>query len=234
MSKFPKHIPPLTPEQKIISDDFMQCWHEELRKNFSIMDKFNHEYVVKNAPANFVRTLEIGAGLGEHLTYEKLSAKQKQGYVGLEIRENMAAEFHKKNPDIAITVADCQKTLPYDDDHFDRIIAIHVLEHLPNLPAAIKEAYRLCNKKTGTFSVVIPCEGGLLYSLARKISAQRLFEKRYKQSYQWFIEREHLSTPDEILEELKPYFKITHRHFFPFMLPSVGANLAIGLTLKPI
>ena len=35
------------------------------------------------------------------------------------------------------------------DGYFDRILAVHVLEHLPNLPAAIRECYRLCNKTKG-------------------------------------------------------------------------------------
>jgi hypothetical protein len=80
---------------------------------------------------------------------------------------------------------------------------------------------------------VIPCEGGLAYSLARKISAQRIFEKRYKQSYRWFIDREHINRPQEILEELSPYFEVTHRSFFPLKLPLVFSNLCIGLTLRP-
>ena len=43
--------------------------------------------------------------------------------------------------------------------------------------------------------VVIPCEGGLAYSLARRISAQRIFEKRYGMSYRFFIESEHINVP---------------------------------------
>src|SRR5688572_20691617 len=60
--KWPKTLPPLTDEQKCISDDFMKYWHEVLPKNFGVIEKFNHGYSVKTAPANFLRTLEIGAG----------------------------------------------------------------------------------------------------------------------------------------------------------------------------
>jgi hypothetical protein len=93
--------------------------------------------------------------------------------------------------------------------------------------------YRLCDKKNGIFSIVIPCEGGWLYSLARKISAQKIFERRYKQPYQWFIEREHINVPHEILTELSPYFEITHRSYFPLLLPFINYNLCIGMTLRP-
>ena len=72
-SQWPKVIAPLNPEQKIISDDFMKYWHEVLPKHFSLVDRFNHGYPVDHAPKEFLRTLEIGAGLGEHLDYEQLT-----------------------------------------------------------------------------------------------------------------------------------------------------------------
>lgn len=232
---WPKTFPPLTSEQEHISDDFMKHWHEELasRSRYNKIEKFNHGYVVDNAPASFLKTLEIGAGLGEHLKYENLSPQQKKNYVALDIREVMVEQIKINFPDIQSQVADCQKKLPFSEDHFDRILAIHVLEHLSDLPATIKEMYRVCNKQTGHLSIVIPCEGGLAYSLARKISAQRIFERRYQQSYRWFIEREHVNRPDEILHELDPYFSIEHRQFFPFLIPSVNCNLCIGVTLRP-
>ena len=93
--------------------------------------------------------------------------------------------------------------------------------------------HRLCNKEHGIFSVVIPCEGGLAYSLARFISAQRMFERRYKQPYTWFIEQEHLSVPDEIIRELLRFFVIVNHEFFPLPIPSTTVNLVIGSTLRP-
>jgi ubiquinone/menaquinone biosynthesis C-methylase UbiE len=229
---WPKVIPPLTPEQKAISDDFMRYWHEVLPKRFGIVDDFNHRYPVKHAPDNFVSTLEIGAGLGTHLQYEQLTCKQEQNYVALELRENMAAQIRQRFPNVQAAVADCQERLPFADGHFDRVLAIHVLEHLPNLPAALREVRRVCQQQ-GVFSVVIPCEGGLAYGLARKISAQRLFENRYHQSYDWFIQREHINRPHEIIAALSEHFQTIHRAWFPLVLPSVTLNLCIGLTLRP-
>ena len=98
-------------------------------------------------------------------------------------------------PGIQVVVGGCQERLAFPDGTFDRILAVHVLEHLPNLPTAIREMHRLIDKQRGQFEVVIPCEGGLAYSLARRISAQRFFEKRYKMPYRWLIEREHINRP---------------------------------------
>lgn len=232
-AKWPKLLMPLSPEQQRISDDFMHRWHEVLPSRFGIVEKFNHGYSVLHAPTTFLRTLEIGAGVGEHFRYENLSDTQRANYYALELRENMCCTIRKRFDSIQVIQGDCQERLPFEDNFFDRVLAIHVMEHLPNLPAAIREAHRVCRKDGGTFSVMIPCEGGAAYSLARRISAQRLFEKQYKQSYKWFIEREHINRPEEIMAELAPYFSVVHRRFFPLVAPMTWCNLIIGLTLVP-
>jgi SAM-dependent methyltransferase len=230
---WPKTVAPLTAEQQAISNDFMKYWHEVLPRRFAVIERFNHTYPVKNAPPDFARTLEIGAGLGEHLLHERLTPAQQANYHALELRPNMSAEIRRRFPHVRTITADCQKHIDFPDGHFDRILAIHVLEHLPHLPNAVRELYRVCDKTRGVLSVVIPCEGGAAYWLARKISAERIFKKRYQQSYQWFIQREHLNQPAEICAELAPYFQVERRRFFPLRVPAVFCNLVIGMTLTP-
>ncbi len=234
--KWPKVLPPLTPEQQRISNDFMQRWHVELagRSRYGLIEKFNHEFPVRQSRPGFLTTLEIGAGLGEHLRYEKLTPPQEENYYANEFRENMAAEIRKRFPRIKTVVADCQQRLDFPDGFFDRFIAVHVLEHLPNLPATIREAYRLLHRDRGQLLVVIPCEGSPAYSLARKISAERVYKKNYGGSYKWFYTREHLNQPHEVFAELDPYFTVEARSFFPLpFLPFVFNNLVIGLSLRP-
>lgn len=234
--KWPKVLPPLTPEQKLRSDEFMKMWHVELagRPRYGLIESFNHNFPVRHSPPGFRTTLEIGAGLGEHLHYEKLSPEQERNYYCNEYRENMAAEIRRRYPNVQTIVGDCQQRMNFTDGHFDRYIAVHVLEHLPDLPAAIREAYRLLNKSTGRFLVVIPTEGSLAYSLARKISAERVWNKRFGSGYEEFYKREHINLPHEILAELDPYFTIESRSFFPLpFLPFVFSNLCIGLALQP-
>ena len=208
VSKWPKVLPPLTAEQQRRSDEFMKLWHEVLPQRFGLVERFNHNFPVRHSPAGFTTTLEIGAGLGEHLHYERLTPEQERNYHCNEYRENMAAEIRRRYPRVQTVVGDCQQRLGFADGFFDRVIAVHVLEHLPNLPAAIRESYRLLNKERGRFLVVIPTEGSPAYSLARRISAQRVWNRRFGGGYEEFYQREHINLPHEILAELDPYFTV--------------------------
>lgn len=232
-NKWPKILPPLTPEQRAISDDFMEYWLEILPRRYGILDKFDHGYVVRTAGQCFLRSLEIGAGLGEHLVYEKLSQEQRANYFAVDIRPNVINQLRSAHPDVNAILGDCQDRLDFADGYFDRIIAIHILEHLPDLPRAVQEMYRLCNKESGFLQVILPCEGSFAYGVARRMSAQRLFEKRYGQPYQWFIEREHINVPLEVIAELEPYFRIERRSFFPLPIPFFWCNLVFGMKLYP-
>lgn len=232
---WPKKLAELTPEQERIRDDFFNCWLEELPKRYSYFDQFNQKYPLRtfrngSEKDGRIRTLDIGAGRGEHMAYENLA---QQTYVALELRPELAKWSHRVFPQASAVVGDCQENIAFPDGYFDRVLAIHVLEHLPNLPRALDEIYRVL-KPSGKFSVVIPCEGGWAYTFARNISARPLFERRYKQSYDWFIACEHINMPDEVVSELQMRFQILDQTFFPLYVPSTKLNLVIGLTLRPL
>lgn len=235
-AKWPKILPPLTPEQQARSDRFMKLWHEELagRPRYGLIESFNHTWPVRHSPPGFRTTLEIGAGLGEHLDYETLTPEQTRGYYCNEYRENMAADIRRRHPQVQTVVGDCQQRMDFADGYFDRILAIHVLEHLPNLPACLAELHRLINKDTGRLLIVIPTEGSPAYGLARKLSAERVWNRHFDVSYKEFYKREHINLPHEILAELNPYFTVEARSFFPLpFLPFLFNNLVIGLSLRP-
>jgi SAM-dependent methyltransferase len=221
---WPKPVAPFSDEQQRIWDDWLRHYHERLPDEHAHVARFNHEYATRAAGPG--RTLEIGAGLGEHLRYEDLAVQE---YHAVELRESMAVAIRRDFPEVATVVADCQQRLPYEDSSFDRAIAIHVLEHLPDLPAALGELQRLL-KPGGIFAVVIPCEGGLAYSLGRRVTSKRAFERRYRTSYECYIKSEHVNQAHEILRELRARFDVTDVTYFPSRVPLVAVNLLIGLT----
>ena len=228
---WPKTLPQLSEEKKRISDDFMRSWHEVLPAKYGMVERFNHGYPLRILPdMETMRTLEIGAGLGEHVAHENL---QNQEYHCVELRENMVSEIRRRFPGVISVAADCQTALPYRDQMFDRVLAIHVLEHLPDLPAAITEIIRVL-KRGGIFSIVIPCDPGILYSFARKISAERIFRKRYGMSYGWLIRREHINSPAEILSAIDRNFVEIDRCYFPSLVPIISANVCLGVTYRRV
>jgi ubiquinone/menaquinone biosynthesis C-methylase UbiE len=226
-TKWPKPFPELTDEQLRIRDDFMKYFHEIYSDSYGAVAKFNHTYPLQTAQPG-IRTLEIGAGLGEHLDFEDAST---QDYVALELRDEMAAVIAAKHPEASTHVGDVEAGLDVPDASFDRVIAIHVLEHLRNLPPALDEVRRVL-KPGGVFEVVIPCEGGLGYALGRRVTSQRVFEKRYGTSYDWYIKTEHFNVPGEIVPELDARFTRERRAWWPLKVPSVHLNLCLGLTYR--
>jgi ubiquinone/menaquinone biosynthesis C-methylase UbiE len=231
INKWPKKTIQLTDAEHKISDDWMKYYFEINRSKFSRIIDWGHNYIAKQSPSGFTSTLEIGAGLGEQICYENLTDSQMESYVCVEFRDNMAQALKERFPKVQLCIADCQEHIPYPDSSFDRIIAVHVLEHLPNLPAFLKEAQRLL-KASGKFLVVIPCEGGAAYSLGRFLTTKRMFEKRYKMNYSRYIKTEHVNSAGEILDELSSYFKIKNKSFYPLRIPLIDTNLCIGLEVS--
>jgi ubiquinone/menaquinone biosynthesis C-methylase UbiE len=231
MTKWPKILHPLTKEEEEARNTYLQLWLEILPQKYGLIEKFNHSYTLKSKRKAGERVLEIGAGIGEHLDYEKPDWHE---YVCMELRAEMAAAIKKRFPAVQVIVGDCQKNIFLKENYFDRALAIHVLEHLPDLPRALSQICRVL-KPGGLFSVCIPCEGGLAHRFARWISARRLFKKHFPKLdfYKVVVENEHINRPGEIFEEASKLFNIANIQYFPLYFPLVNINLAIGLTYSP-
>ena len=225
--KWPKTPVLLTEDEKKIKNQFMVQWHEILPNKYALIERFNHFNGFKReGVSRTCRILEIGAGLGAHMEFEDTI---NNDYHALELRPDMAERAQRRFPAAKVLVGDIQKPIDLPEGSFDRIIAVHVLEHLPDLPEALRRI-KLLLKPTGFCEFIIPCEGSLAYSLARRISAKRVFEKTYKISYEKFIKSEHINTCKEILEELDVAgFYTTWKRYFPFRIPLIFCNLVIGL-----
>jgi SAM-dependent methyltransferase len=222
---WPKQREPITDEQSAIMADWVNEFLTSVKTSrFGWVSRFDHTFPLRSASPE-LRTLEIGAGTGAHLPSE-IDGE----YVALEAAPELAAQIPRRKG-LSVVVADCEEHLPWDADHFDRVLAIHVLEHLYDLPSALGEVARVL-RPGGVFSVVIPCEGGSLYSLGRRVTTKRIFEKRYQVPYEWMIRQEHCNTAKEILRELNRLFEVRTQKFFPLRLPAVDLNLVIGLELS--
>jgi SAM-dependent methyltransferase len=227
---WPKVRLELSAEQVAVMDDwYTNFLGDVLPGKYGWIDRFNHTYALRSAQRG-AKTLEIGPGNGSHLRFENLADQDE--YVGLELRESLSRQIDDYPPNVRIVVGDCQQGLDFPDSTFDRVLAIHVLEHLDNLPVALAEVHRVI-KPSGRFSIVIPCEGGLGYELGRRLTVQRQFERRYGVPYDRVIQYEHVNQAWEVLREVRERFRIERDSYFPFKVPSVDLNLVIGLTVTP-
>lgn len=227
--QWPKTVQPLTEEQKAISDDFIKYCQEVFHQQWSMLDQFNSTYLTRYMRiTDGMRTLEVGAGNGDHLQYEDLD---RQEYWVNDRRSSQTDLIQSRFPNVKIIQSDCQEGFDVPDGHFDRVIANNVLEHLTDLPKAVQQFARLLNDN-GQLGVIIPCDPGFAYRLGKYFTTERAFKKRYKQSYSWFTESEHINAPEEILHVLLKRFKIVHRRHFPFIAPIKHINLMFGMVLE--
>jgi SAM-dependent methyltransferase len=227
--KWPKVLKPLTDEQKAIGDDFMKFFTEQIPNRYGLLDRYGHNFIAQSMrKISGMRTLEIGSGVGEHIEYEDLGIQE---YWANEYRPKMADAIKRRFPTVNVINSDCQGEFEFADGFFDRVIAIHMLEHLPDLPRAVGNIHRLL-KDDGQLGIVIPCDPGFAYSLGRKFTSARAFKKRYNQDIGWFVESEHINAPEEIMHVLKQDFKIVHQRSFPLLVPIKHINLVYHAVLE--
>jgi SAM-dependent methyltransferase len=227
--QWPKTVKPLTESQKAISDDFIKYCQDVFHKDWSGLSKFNSTYLTQNMRiTDGIRTLEVGAGNGDHLAYENL---ENQEYWANDRRDSQTSLIRSRFPNVKTINSDCQEGFDVPDGYFDRIIANNVLEHLPNLPKAVEHLERLLSDK-GQLGVALPCDPGLAYRVGKYLTTERAFKKRYKQSYSWFVESEHINAPEEVLHVLRKHFKIVHRTYYPCFVPIKHINLLFGMVLE--
>lgn len=124
-------------------------------KLLSGVEAHGHRFIAGKA-AGARRVLEIGVGGGEHLVYRDPSAGTER-YVGLDISPAYA-EICRKKFGIEVVIADAAK-LPFDDNSFDCVIAVAILEHVQDLEAVLSEVERVL-EPGGRFLALIPTNGG--------------------------------------------------------------------------
>jgi SAM-dependent methyltransferase len=225
---WPKRPAALTESQERAREEFMLAWHETLPRRYAFVEAFNQGYVAKLGVAPGSRTLEIGAGIGGHLSFEDLT---QQDYYALEYRPDFCERLEELLPPGRVLRGTIEERQPFPDGSFDRVIAIHVLEHVRDLPRAIEEVQRLLCPN-GIFDVVLPTEGGLAYEIARKISAEAMFRRRFGADYTPIIRNEHVNTFDEVKTLLERSFSVETSRYFPGVLPGAELNVCAGFRFR--
>jgi hypothetical protein len=152
------------------------------------------------------RTLELGAGTLNHLQYEPA--------MEYDIVEPLPALYRDSaGRNRVVRFYKCIFDIP-DQALYRRIISVAVLEHVEDLPRIVARSGLLL-APDGAFQAGIPAEGGLLWSLAWRMTTGIAYRMRTGLPYAPVMRHEHLSTAVEIISIVRYCFRSVVLSWFP-------------------
>ena len=131
----------------------------KISKILPIVDIF-----LRQTSATKVKILDVGGGAGlylkeisDHLRAKKIAADK----YALDLSGEMLRIQRENNPDMKGIVECSIEQTPFKDKEFDLVLVIDVLEHIPNVAAALKEIRRI----SGHVIYKVPLENNLYYNI---------------------------------------------------------------------
>ncbi len=195
-------------------------------KVISFFEKWMHKNILRFKNKSNVRTLEIGAGTLNHLSYENLNNKDLYDIVEPKkfLFQNKTLKEKINNIYSDYTKVPIKK--------YDRIISCATLEHLIDLPKFLAiSAFKLKNKNS-FHSHSIPCEGYLAWTVANRYISGIMFKLRTGCSYNELMKHEHVNNYDEIHSLIKFFYNKVNVNFsYPlFFSPHISfyANITFS------
>ena len=190
--------------------------HTLLERNFSRQDFFEN-------------VLEVGAGSGVHLGFVRHGFKKYvMSDAGREILDTIQVPAGIKGR-VEIKQADAT-SLPYKDNHFDRLIATHVLEHLQKPQKILQEWVRVL-KPGGVLSLILPCDPGLLWRIGRLFGPRQRGEKSGL-PYDYYMATEHINSIYNLVTIIDFLFPEKKARWWPLpFVPLPGLNLIYSVNI---
>lgn len=210
-------------------EEYVRRWaelYESLNYNQGMAGYFlgkSHEWCERAFPAerHFARVLEVGAGTGVHVDYVQHGFDE---YVMTDLNPPMLDRIRvPAGKGRVVTAKEDASSLTFPDASFDRLIATHVLEHLPNPHAVLREWARVV-RPGGVISMVLPCDPGMAWRLGRAVGSRGKFV-RAGIAYDYWMAREHINPINNLVSFLHYYFDSIDEQWLPCRVPSMDFNL---------
>lgn len=213
-------------------DDYMKRWSAVYEKNnyeqgmAGYFLKKSHEWCERPFGSNrhFSRVIEVGAGTGVHIDFIRHSYDE---YILTDLNASMLAGTAKRVRERAtgkiLVQSENACKLSFDANSFDRLIATHVLEHLPEPHNVIREWHRVL-KPGGVLSIVLPCDPGVAWRVGRAVGSREKFI-RAGIDYDYWMAREHINAINCLVALIEFYFDRRDEQWLPMRLPSMDLNL---------
>lgn len=171
------------------------------------------------------RILEVGAGSGHHFPYVKHSYKQYVMTDSSHAMLEIASQKYASQLSSGSLIIENQNAtaLTYPDHSFDRLIATHVLEHLPNPVNVLREWSRVV-RANGIISIVLPCDPGMLWRLGRHLGPRRNAMK-LGIAYDYLQAAEHINSIFNLVVFVRHHFDTVSELWYPTRIPIPDLNL---------
>jgi SAM-dependent methyltransferase/uncharacterized protein YbaR (Trm112 family) len=169
---------------------------------------------------------DLGCGQGYHYRYWP----DIERVIGIDIRLESLSKLRAQFPNAILIQANCC-TLPLKSGALAAITSIYAFEHIYHLREAMAEVARVLAPR-GRLFIGLPGEGGLAWTLGRKLTSERTMSKRYNLDYRKYIALEHCNTAASVIAALKQRFAVRRQRLFPLpFLPVIDLNLTVSLEL---
>ena len=204
---------------KYTEDDYHKNYYSGLsgklmRQNHIILEKFNFGSADK--------ILEIGGGFHPHIDFVKHEFKEYY-CIDLESAQDLKTFINKNHSKINFNYYDGKK-IPFPDNHFERIVISHCLEHILEAEKFTVEMMRVL-KKDGIISMALPCDPGVLYRIGRFFFKMVMKKRSEDYDHDYHAACEHVNSIFNLNVILKKKFNVIKEEFYPLKLKMIDLNL---------
>lgn len=165
--------------------------------------------------------LEVGAGTMAHIPFVR---HRFDRYIASDFDQEVLNAVDSRDLPKGVELMKLDgKELPFPDNSFDRLIATHVLEHVPFPHLAIQEWVRVL-KPGGTLSLILPCDPGMAWRLGRYFGPRKQAEEAGL-PYDYYMAREHINSIFNLRNLLEFHFPNRNTAWWPMRIPLPDINL---------
>ena len=165
------------------------------------------------------KILEVGGNIGEHIQFVY------KDFTSYTLTDYRPTGFVSQNDLIKFEIADVHN-LPFKNDSFDRTISTCLLHHLNDPKKALEEMRRV-TVHNGLISILVPCDPGVAYRLAKRIGPSRKWRAAGIPNPNFYHYAQHRNHFPGIASTIDEVFGIdqTVTRFWPLGLKSWNINL---------
>lgn len=186
-----------------------------------------HDLIEKRAGLadRYATVLELGVGTMAHFGSLRHGFDR---YIASDHDPKVIAWLEARDWDPRVEVRQLSgQTLPFEDNSIDRVIATHVLEHVPDPVGALMEWVRVI-RPGGVLSLILPCDPGLAWRTGRMLGPRRRAIAAGL-PYDYYMSVEHVNAIFNLRQIVRYHFPDRREKWWPLKVPVPDVNLIYGV-----